>query len=112
MSMLYVAMAGLGLLGAISDATLNQWAESNRTSWLLVSYGLWIAVATVFGFILRADQLSFGIAVIVFLTMNCAAALALDVAVFGGTITGKQWVGVALALGAVTMFELGRSSEA
>lgn len=109
MTSLYAAMAGLGLLGAISDATLNQWAQSNRGAWLLVSYGLWLVVATLFGLILRAEHLSFGAAVIVFLTVNSAFALMLDVVVFGGSINARQWLGVAMAVGAMAMLELGRS---
>lgn len=112
MPTLYAAMAGLGLLGAISDATLNQWAESHRTAWLLVSYGLWLLVATLFGLILREEHLSFGVAVIVFLTVNSAFALLLDLTVFGGSINAKQWVGIGLAAGAVVMLELGRGATA
>lgn len=109
MTTLYFGMAGLGLLGAISDATLNQWAESHRNVWLVVSYALWLAVATLFGLILRVEHLSFGVAVVIFLTVNCGFALALDVAVFEGSITQKQWAGVALALAAVCLIEFGRA---
>jgi len=109
MAGLYAAMAGLGLLGAISDATLNQWADSRRTSWLLVSYVLWLAVATLLGLILRSEHLSFGVAVIIFLTVNSGFALALDALCFGGTITSRQWIGVAFALAAVCLLELGRA---
>lgn len=111
MGTLYAAMAGLGLLGAISDATLNQWAQSNRGAWLVLSYGLWIAVATLFGLILRAEHLSFGTAVIVFLTVNSAFALALDILVFGGSLNARQGLGVLMAVGAMAMLELGRSGS-
>jgi multidrug transporter EmrE-like cation transporter len=109
MASLYAAMVGLGLLGAVSDATLNHWAESHRNAWLLVSYALWLAVATLFGLILRAEHLSFGIAVIIFLMANSAFALALDALVFGGSVTSRQWLGLALAGAAVCLLELGRA---
>ncbi|MEO8538311.1 MAG: hypothetical protein ABI577_01130 [bacterium] len=112
MATLYVGMAGLGLLGAISDATLNQWAESHRSVWLIASYLLWLAVATLFGLFLRSDHLTFGIAVIVFLTVNCAFALVLDVAVFDGSISRQQWLGVAFAAAALVLLETGRADGA
>lgn len=35
---MYVLLDATGVLGAIGDATLNKWAESDRIAWLLVSY--------------------------------------------------------------------------
>ncbi len=106
-----LAMAGLGLLGAISDATLNRWAESRQTGWLLVSYALWGLVATFFGLFLRTEHVSFGLTVLVFLAVNVAAAVGLDVLLFGGSISRQQWLGVALAAAAVVIIETGRPGE-
>jgi hypothetical protein len=109
--LLYASIVGLGVLGAISDATLNEWAQSHRGAWLVLSYALWIAVATLFGFLLRSEHLSFGVLVVLFLLANSAIAVVLDRVVFGGSIRPGQWAGLAFALLAVVCIEYGRAGS-
>jgi len=87
----YLALILLGLLGAISDATLNQWAKASRTGWLLLSFSLWIAVATLLGLMLEGGNFGFGPAVVVFLLANCVAAAVLDHVWFGRRSTPLEW---------------------
>jgi multidrug transporter EmrE-like cation transporter len=108
---LYAGIGLLGLLGAISDATLNQWAQTNRHLWLAASYGLWLAVATLFGFLLKQDRLDFAPLVVLFLVANSAFAVVLDRIWFDGTVSSRQWIGLVLALGAVVLLEFGRGSS-
>jgi hypothetical protein len=104
----YGALLLLGLLGAISDATLNQWARTGRNGWLLLSYGLWIAVATLLGLLLKGRHFGFGSAVVVFLLANCAAAVVLDHLWFGRKSTAWEWAGIGLAVVAMCLIEYGR----
>ena len=104
----YALLVFLGLLGAISDATLNQWAKTSRSGWLLLSYALWIAVATLLGLMLKAGHFGFGSAVVVFLLANCVAAVVLDHLWFGRKSTPLQWAGIAVAVVAMCLIEFGR----
>ena len=59
----YAVLVFAGLLGAASDAVLNQWAKTGRLAWLLGAYVLWLVVATLLGLILRWGYFGFGAAV-------------------------------------------------
>jgi len=104
----YAVLIVVGTLGAISDALLNQWARTGRTSWLIVAYASWIVVATLLGYILRLDYFTFGAAVVLFLMVNSVAALILDHALFAGRLTGRGWLGIGLAVAAIICIESSR----
>jgi drug/metabolite transporter (DMT)-like permease len=106
--LVYTVLIAVGILGAISDAVLNQWARTGRTSWLLASYAAWILVATLLGYILRLNYFTFGAAVVLFLMVNSVAALVLDHTWFGGRLTGRGWLGIGLAVAAMVVIESSR----
>ena len=109
--LVYVVLILVGILGAISDAILNQWAKTNQTAWLLAAYCSWIAVATLLGYILKWRYFTFGGAVVVFLLVNSAMAVLLDYKLFGGKMTAWQWVGITLAIVAMCCIEIGRGKS-
>lgn len=105
----YALIIAAGLLGAVSDAVLNQWAKIGGAAWLLASYVAWIAVATVLGFLFRSKHLSFSTTVVVFLVTNVVFVLLLDSLAFKEKVTGWQWLGIGLAIAAVVAIEFGRA---
>ena len=107
----YALVFAVGVMGAFSDAILNQWARTGRLPWLLASYAAWILVATALGVILRWGYFSFGTAVVLFLMVNSVAALLLDRTMFGGRLTPRGWLGIALAVAAIICIESSRSHE-
>jgi hypothetical protein len=107
----YAVLVVVGTLGAISDAVLNQWARTGRTSWLLGAYALWIVVATLLGYILRLNYFTFGAAVVLFLMVNSVAALILDRALFAGRLTARGWLGIGLAVAAIICIESSRPHD-
>jgi hypothetical protein len=106
--LVYVVLIGVGLLGAISDAILNQWAKTGQVSWLLASYAAWILVATLLGYILRLNYFTFGAAVVLFLLVNSVAALVLDHTLFAGRLTFRGWLGIGFAVLAIVCIESSR----
>lgn len=104
----YVVLVLAGLLGAASDAVLNQWAKTGRVGWLLGAYLSWLVVATLLGLILRWGYFGFGAAVVLFLLVNSVGALILDWTLFSGRLSAWGWVGVGLAVAAIVCIELGR----
>lgn len=104
----YAVLVVAGLLGAASDAILNQWARTDRLGWLLAAYVAWLAVATLLGLILRWGYFGFGAAVALFLLVNSIGALVLDRTLFSGRLSAWGWVGVGLAITAIMCIELGR----
>jgi drug/metabolite transporter (DMT)-like permease len=104
----YWLLVVVGVFGAIGDTALNLWARSNRSQWLLLSYFLWIGVATLFGFILRWHRYTFGAAVVLALLVHAVAALVIDKVYFGGRLSGWEWAGLACACAAIALIEIGR----
>lgn len=108
----YAVLFAVGVMGALSDAILNQWARTGRTSWLIAAYAAWILVATALGFILRWNYFTFGAAVVLFLMVNSVAALLLDRVMFAGRLTPRGWLGIALAVAAIVCIESSRPHDA
>jgi hypothetical protein len=106
--LVYSVLIAIGILGAISDVILNQWAKTGRLSWLLASYASWILVATALGYVLRLNYFTFGAAVVLFLLVNSVAALVLDHTLFAGRLTFRGWLGIGLALAAIICIESSR----
>ena len=104
----YGVLVAVGIMGAISDAILNQWAKTGRTSWLLAAYAAWIGVATILGYILRLKYFTFGAAVVVFLMVNSVAALVLDHTLYAARLTARGWLGIGLAIAAIVCIEWSR----
>ena len=109
--LVYGFLAAAGLLRAVSDAVLNQWARTGRLPWLLAAYAAWLAVATLLGLVLRWQYFSFAGAVVLFLLVNSAGAVLLDLKFFSGRMTAWQWAGIALAAAAVCCIEVGRAKS-
>jgi hypothetical protein len=107
----YALLVGVGLLGAISDAILNQWAKAGGAGWLVGSYVAWCAVATVLGVMFRAKHFAFGTAMVVFLLSNVVFALVIDRVAFEGRITKMQWAGIGMAVASLVVLELGKAPE-
>lgn len=107
----YALLVGAGLLGAISDAILNQWAKVGGVGWLVASYAAWCLVATVLGFMFRAKHFGFGAAMVIFLLANVVFAVAVDYVAFKGKITKTQWAGIGLAVAALVVLELGKAED-
>ena len=105
----YVVLVLAGMLGAASDAVLNQWARTGRLGWLIAAYMSWLIVATLLGLILRWGYFGFGAGIVLFLLVNSVGALVLDRTLFGGRLSAWGWAGIGLAVAAIMCMELGRS---
>jgi drug/metabolite transporter (DMT)-like permease len=104
----YGLLVLVGLLGAVADAVLNQWAKSGRVGWLLAAYLSWVVVATALGYLLKLGHFSFSGAVVAFLLSNTVFAVLLDYLVFSGRLGAWQWAGLACAVVALCLLEMGR----
>lgn len=105
---IYALLILAGMLGAISDVVLNQWARTGRTSWLIAAYVSWLVVATVVGIMLRLGYFGFGAGIVLFLLINSAGALVLDRVLYGSRLSAWSWLGIGLAIAAIVCIELGR----
>lgn len=107
-ALVYAVLIAVGIMGAISDVILNQWAKTGRTVWLLAAYAAWILVATLLGYILRLNYFTFGAAVVLFLMVNSVAALVFDHTLFATRLTARGWLGIGLAMAAIICIESSR----
>ena len=103
--MLLLLIVVTAVFGAAGDMLVNQWIKTNDLRWLAGSFPFWMATATAFGFVLRQQHFSFGIALIVILLVHSGLVLGWDVLIEGASISPKRWAGVTLALVALTLME-------
>jgi len=109
--LIYLFVFVVGLIGAISDALLNQWAKTDSLWWLLGAYLSWFVVATLLGFLLKWQFFTFSGAVVLFLLVNSVGAIVIDTSVFGERLTVWQWVGMAFAIAGMCCIEIGRAQS-
>lgn len=107
----YGVLVIVGLVGAVGDATVNQWVRSGRVLWWFVSCAIWIAAATLFGFVLWRRHFAFSIAVILALLVHSAAVLVIDRVCYSTKLTGLQWLGIVLAVVANCLMEIGKQAS-
>lgn len=103
---IYFLVIAAGLIGAIGDALLNQWAKNGGRYWLLSAYIVWIITATIVGFLLKKEF--FGIAIVMFLLSNIAFVLIISRFHFSEHLSPMQWLGIAIAIIAVVLMEQGK----
>lgn len=106
----YGVLVLVGLVGAIGDATVNQWARTSRTWWWVLSCVIWILAATLFGYVLRWRYFTFSIAVVLALLVHSAMVIFLDRMYYGVRLAAIQWVGIICAIAAFCLLEIGRQA--
>lgn len=95
----YLLILSAGLVGAIGDSFLNQYADRGGIGWLLGGYAIWILTASLFTFLLKGEVFAKG--VILFLLANIIFAIIIGRFYLGEHFSGKQWLGIALGIIAV-----------
>ena len=97
---------GAGLVGAVGDCLLNQWAKyGGRVWWAIGGFVCWNLALGLFTWMLGKGLLAH--CVLLFLTSNCLLVLMVSRLVFREAMTAQQWVGVFLALVALVLMERG-----
>lgn len=104
----FVMVVTVALLGVTGDVLINQWAKTTFVHWWWLSIPVWIVTATLFGVVLRDGHYSFGVAVVVILLLHSGLVLVWDVMFERTILTPVQWAGVAAALAALILIEIGR----
>lgn len=110
-ALIYGLLVAVGVLGALGDIAVNQWAKTHRFEWWLASCTIWIGAATLFGTLLRWQYFTFGIAVVLALLVHSGIVLIWDAAWERAKLSSLQWVGVILAISAFCFIELGRQQK-
>lgn len=105
---LFLMVVAVAALGATGDMLVNQWAKTLLVRWWVLSISMWIATATVFGFVLREKHYSFSVALIIILLLHSGLVLAWDALVERAILMPTQWAGVAAAIAAIVLMEVGR----
>jgi len=105
---MFLMVVMVAMLGVIGDVLVNQWAKTQLVRWWVLSIPMWIATATMFGFVLREKHYPFGITVVVILLIHSGLVLAWDTLIERAILTPMQWAGVAAAMAAIVLMEVGR----
>lgn len=95
-----------GLVGAVGDAFLNQWAKNSGWHWLFAGYLGWFVTATIVAIMLKKELFSSG--VMLFLLANIVFALILGRTFFLERLSFWQWVGIALGIVSMVLMECGK----
>ena len=105
---MFLMVVAVAMLGGVGDVLVNQWAKTQLVQWWLWSIPVWVLTATVFGVALREKRYSFGITVVVILLLHSGLVLAWDALVERASLAPTQWAGVAAAMVAIVLMEVGR----
>ena len=105
---MFLMVVMVAMLGVIGDVLVNQWAKTQLVRWWVLSIPMWIATATMFGFVLREKRYSFSVALIIILLLHSGLVLAWDTLIERAILTPMQWAGVAAAMAAIVLMEVGR----
>jgi len=106
----YTILIASGALGALGDVLMNHWAKSGKTLSLVASLFLWVVAVSAFAWLLKAGRFPFGGAVVLGLLVHSTTALIFDRLYFGGRLSIWQWGGIALAVLAMVLIDLGHAS--
>jgi len=107
--MFWILVVATGLIGAVADIVLSNWSRTNEFVWFLAGAVGFVVFMTGLGLIIRRGAINgHPLAIALTLTVLFNIAFVAVWEVHGGTqLSALQWVGVALAVMAVTCFELG-----
>lgn len=108
--LVYSLLVLVGVIGAVGDIAVNQWAKSHRFEWWLTTCAIWIGAASLFGLLLRWQHFSFGVAVILALLVHSGVVLVWDAIWEGAKLSPLQWLGIFCAVLAFCLVEAGKSS--
>lgn len=106
----YGLLTLVGIIGAMGDVAVNQWAKSHRWEWWFISCVVWIGAATLFGYLLRWHYFAFGVAVILALLVHSVCVLLFDFIWEKVSLSYLQWIGVICAVLAFCFIEIGRKT--
>lgn len=102
----------VGAVGAVADIVLSYWSYTCRLQWWLGGAVMYLVFMTGLGLIIRHGMTSgytLAVGVVVVLLVNIALVAIWD-AYSGSSLSILQWLGIALAVGAMACLELGRNS--
>lgn len=102
---LYALAVGAGLIGGVGDAFLGKWKHSGAWVWVLAGFACWNVALGLFLLMLKRALLAH--CVVLFLLANCLLTVAVSQYVFDEPLSRQKWVGVALAVAAIVVMELG-----
>lgn len=106
---LYALLVGSAVLGCFGDILIFQWAKGQNCWGLAGGIGLWCVSLLLMGYLFRQSTLPFSAAIVLLVVIHLLIDVVWDVAVFGSRLSFWQWLGVALACGAVLLLQFGKS---
>lgn len=103
---IYILGGLAGIVGAIADGFLNQWAKNGGIAWLSIGYVLSFVMVTIFVYMLKREAL--GMSLLIFILCNALAGLFISRVFFGERLAPVQWLGVAFAVFALVLLDKGK----
>ncbi|MEZ6094836.1 MAG: hypothetical protein R3C03_11480 [Pirellulaceae bacterium] len=107
----WLVLIAIGVLGATGDAWAFQWARTDRCVWIVAACVVHVASVVLFGWMLGWDRHQFCSVFMISSLVHAGVVVAADVSLFSATLSGREWLGVALAVVAVVLLESGRDER-
>lgn len=105
----YLMLILVGVAGAVGDILVSRWAKTDGIGWLLGSWLFWIASVTLFGYFLKSDRFAFSTAIsFIAFAAHGVVSLLFDFLFLQTRLSREEWLGIALAIIAVLVLEVGR----
>ena len=111
-ALVYALFVLNGVASGVGDILLYRWAKTAQPWWLWLALFVWLSTLLLFGYLLRLEHFSFGAAVLLATLIHLGVSLCWSWFFTAYELSGWEKAGILLALVAVMMLELGRSTSA
>lgn len=105
----YLLLLLVGLSGGAGDILLYQWAKSSRAGWLVAALASWLVSVLLFGLLLKYGGRGLSVSFAMAAVLHIAMVLTWDFWFVGSRLNRLELAGLALAVVAVVVIEIGHS---
>lgn len=107
----YFLLVIVGALCAFGDATVYQWAKTNRPMWWFVSCCFWVIAATILGFVFRQNSFSLSLGATLSLVIHVSVVLTVDRVYYSVRLSSFHWGAILCFIIGLAFIEYGRGED-
>jgi drug/metabolite transporter (DMT)-like permease len=104
---LYGLLVCCAVLSGLGDILIFQWSKSSNGWWLTSGCALWVISLVLMGYLFRISTLPFSVVVTLLVVIHLLVDIAWEVGALRTKSSLWQWIGAALAVGAVVLLQIG-----
>ena len=111
-AVLYALLFASAVLSGVGDILIFKWAKSPGSWGMVAGLVVWAVSLLLMGYLFQYSALPFSLVVVLLIVVHLLIDVAWDAGVHGSRLSGWQWAGVVLAVGAVVLLNAGAVPKA